>query len=55
MPREIAAKLGPQLVEKLEGSLPAISLVSMSGNSANCVAAAEVMKVKDGKAIAFID
>ncbi len=89
VPREIAAKLRPQLVEKLEGSLPAISLVSMSGivtafandvawetafaqqvlglahegdvlialstsgNSANCVAAAEVMKAKGGKAIAF--
>ena len=86
---EIAAKLRPEIVSKLEGSLPAISLVSMSGivtafandvawetafaqqvlglgqpgdvlialstsgNSANCVAAAEVMKAKGGKTIAL--
>lgn len=89
VPCDIAAKLRPELVGKLEGSLPAISLVSMSGivtafandvdwetafaqqvlglgragdvlialstggNSANCVAAAEVMKAKGGKTIAF--
>lgn len=88
-PKEIAAKLRPELAAKLEGSLPAISLVSMSGiltafandvswetafaqqvlglakpgdvlvalstsgNSANCVAAAEVMKAVGGKTIAF--
>ena len=28
---EIAAKLPPELVSKLEGALPAVSLVSMSG------------------------
>ena len=85
----IAAKLRPELAGKLEGSLPAISLVSMSGiitafandvawetafaqqvlglahpgdvlialstsgNSANCVAAAEVMKAIGGKTIAL--
>ena len=89
VPEGVAAKLRPELVERLEGSLPAISLVSMSGiltafandvswetafaqqvlglakpgdvllalstsgNSANCVAAAEVMKAVGGKAIAF--
>ena len=89
VPDGIAAKLNPGLAAKLEGSLPAISLVSMSGiltafandvswetafaqqvlglakpgdvlvalstsgNSANCVAAAEVMKAVGGKAIAF--
>ena len=89
VPDGIAAKLRPELVAKLEGSLPAISLVSMSGivtafandvswetafaqqvlglakpedvlialstsgNSANCVAAAEVMKAVGGKSIAF--
>ena len=89
VPPEVAAKLSPGLAAKLEGSLPAISLVSMSGiltafandvswetafaqqvlglakpgdvlvalstsgNSANCVAAAEVMKAVGGKAIAF--
>jgi phosphoheptose isomerase len=89
VPDGIAAKLRPELAAKLEGSLPAISLVSMSGiltafandvswdtafaqqvlglakpgdvlvalstsgNSANCVAAAEVMKAVGGKAIAF--
>lgn len=85
----IAAKLRPELAGKLEGSLPAISLVSMSGiitafandvawetafaqqvlglahpgdvlialstsgNSANCVAAAEVIKAIGGKTIAL--
>ena len=89
VPEDVAAKLRPELVAKLEGSLPAISLVSMSGiltafandvswetafaqqvlglakpgdvlvalstsgNSANCVAAAEVMKAVGGKSIAF--
>ena len=89
IPADIAAKLQPELAAKLEGSLPAISLVSMSGiitafandvtwetafaqqvlglakpddvlialstsgNSANCVAAAEVMKAVGGKTIAF--
>ena len=89
IPAEIAAKLSPELAAKLEGSLPVISLVSMSGimtafandvswetvfaqqvlglarpvdvlltlstsgNSANCAAAAEVMKAIGGKTIAF--
>lgn len=89
IPASVAAKLRPELVAKLEGSLPAVSLVSMSGiitafandvawetvfaqqtlglarpgdvlitlstsgNSANCVAAAEVMKALGGKSIAF--
>ncbi len=89
VPADIAAKLRPELAAKLEGALPAISLVSMSGiitafandvawetafaqqvlalakpgdvlialstsgNSANCVAAAEVMKAIGGKTIAF--
>ncbi len=89
IPSGIAAKLRPELAAKLEGSLPAVSLVSMSGiitafandvawetafaqqvlglarpddvlialstsgNSANCVAAAEVMKAVGGKSIAF--
>ncbi len=89
VPEEVAAKLRPGLAQKLEGSLPAVSLVSMSGiltafandvawetafaqqvlglakpgdvlialstsgNSENCVAAAEVMKAVGGKAIAF--
>ena len=89
VPSEVAAKLRPELAAKLEGALPAISLVSMngiitafandvswetafaqqvlglakpgdvlialstSGNSANCVAAAEVMKAVGGKTIAF--
>ena len=89
VPESVAEKLRPELAAKLEGSLPAISLVSMSGiitafandvawetalaqqvlglgkpgdvlialstsgNSANCVAAAEVMKAVGGKAIAF--
>ena len=89
IPAGIAAKLRPELAAKLEGALPAVSLVSMSGiitafandvawetafaqqvlglarpddvlialstsgNSANCVAAAEVMKAAGGKSIAF--
>lgn len=89
IPADVAAKLRPELAAKLEGSLPAISLVSMSGiltavandvawetafaqqvlglakpgdvlialstsgNSANCVAAAEVIKAVGGKSIAF--
>lgn len=89
VPADIAAKLRPELAAKLEGALPAVSLVSMSGivtafandvawetafaqqvlalakpgdvlialstsgNSANCVAAAEVMKAIGGKTIAF--
>lgn len=89
VPEEIAAKLRPELAARLEGALPAVSLVSMSGiltafandvswetafaqqvlglarpndvlialstsgNSANCVAAAEVMKAVGGKSIAF--
>ena len=89
VPAEVAAKLRPELAARLEGALPAISLVSMSGiitafandvswetafaqqvlalakpgdvlialstsgNSANCVAAAEVMKAVGGKTIAF--
>ena len=89
VPAEVATKLRPELAAKLEGALPAISLVSMSGiltafandvswetafaqqvlalakpgdvlialstsgNSANCVAAAEVMKAVGGKTIAF--
>jgi len=89
IPAEVAAKLRPEVAAKLEGSLPAISLVSMSGivtafandvawetafaqqvlglakpgdvlialstsgNSANCVAAAEVMKALGGHAIAL--
>ena len=89
VPSEVAAKLRPELAAKLEGALPAVSLVSMSGiitafandvswetafaqqvlglakpgdvlialstsgNSANCVAAAEVMKAVGGKSIAF--
>ena len=89
VPSEVAARLRPELAAKLEGALPAISLVSMSGmitafandvswetafaqqvlglakpgdvlialstsgNSANCVAAAEVMKAVGGKTVAF--
>ena len=89
IPAEVAARLRPEVAAKLEGALPAISLVSMSGiitafandvawetafaqqvlglarpgdvlialstsgNSANCVAAAEVMKAVGGKSIAF--
>ena len=89
LPAAIAAKLRPELAAKLEGALPAISLVSMeglvtafandvawetafaqqvlalarpsdvlvalstSGNSANCVAAAEVMRAVGGRSIAL--
>ena len=89
IPEEVGSKLRPEIASKLEGALPAISLVSMSGiltafandvawetafaqqvlglarpgdvlialstsgNSANCVAAAEVMKAVGGKSIAF--
>lgn len=89
VPSAIAERLRPELAAKLEGSLPAVSLVSMSGiitafandvawetafaqqvlglgrevdvlmtlstsgNSANCVAAAEVMRAIGGKAVAF--
>ena len=89
VPAEVAEKLDAALVSRLEGSLPAVSLVSMtgivsafandvswetafaqqvlglalpgdvlislstSGNSANCVAASEVMKAKGGRTIAF--
>jgi phosphoheptose isomerase len=89
IPSSIAMKIRPELAAKLEGALPAISLVSMtgllsafandvswesafaqqvlslgderdvlvafstSGNSANCVAAAEVMKAKGGKVVAL--
>ena len=89
VPPALAAKLRPELAAKLEGALPAVSLVSMSGiltafandvawetafaqqvlalarpgdvlltlstsgNSANCVAAAEVMRALGGRAIAF--
>lgn len=89
VPAEIAARLPRELVDRLEGALPAVSLVSMSGiltafandvawetafaqqvlalakpgdvlialstsgNSADCVAAAEVMEAVGGKSIAF--
>ena len=89
LPADVAAKLRPDLASRLEGSLPAVSLVSMSGiitafandvawetafaqqvlglarpgdvlvalstsgNSANCVAAAEVMRAAGGGTIAF--
>ena len=88
IPEEVESKLRPELASRLEGALPAVSLVSMSGittafandvawetfaqqvlglarpgdvlialstsgNSANCVAAAEVMKAMGGTAIAF--
>ena len=89
VPADVSARLRPERAAKLEGALPAISLVSMSGimtafandvawetafaqqvlglarpgdvlialstsgNSANCVAAAEVMKAVGGKAMAF--
>ncbi len=89
IPAEVAEKLRPEVAERLEGSLAAISLVSMSGiltafandvawetafaqqvlglarpgdvlvalstsgNSANCVAAAEVMKAVGGRTVAF--
>lgn len=89
VPADVAGRLRPELVAKLEGSLPAVSLVSMSGivtafandvswetafaqqvlglaraddvlialstsgESANCIAAAEVMKAKGGRAVAL--
>ena len=89
VPPAVAAKLPPGLADRLEGALPAVSLVSMSGivtafandvawetafaqqvlglarpedvlialstsgNSANCVAAAEVMRAVGGKSVAF--
>ena len=89
VPPAVAAKLPRELADRLEGALPAVSLVSMSGivtafandvawetafaqqvlglakpgdvlialstsgNSANCVAAAEVMRAVGGKSIAF--
>lgn len=89
LPAGVAAQLRPELAAQLEGSLPAISLVSMSGlvsafandvawetafaqqvlglakpgdvlialstsgNSANCVAAAEVMRAVGGRTLAF--
>ena len=89
VPADVAARLPPELVSRLEGSLPAVSLVSMSGivsafandvgwetafaqqvlglaapgdvlvalstsgNSANCVAAAEVMRAKGGRTVAL--
>ena len=89
VPAGVASRLRPELASMLEGSLPAVSLVSMSGivtafandvaweaafaqqvlglacegdvlialstsgNSPNCVAAAEVMKAKGGRSIAF--
>ena len=89
LPQDVASRLRPKLASRLEGSLPAVSLVSMSGtltafandvawetafaqqvlglgrpcdvlvalstsgNSANCVAAAEVMKAIGGTAVAF--
>ena len=89
VPADVAERLPPGLAAKLEGSLPAVSLVSMSGiltafandvswetafaqqvlglaregdvlialstsgNSENCVAAAEVMKAKGGRSIAL--
>ena len=89
VPDVIASKLRPEIAAKLEGSLPAVSLVSMcgiltafandvawetafaqqalgltrsgdvlvalstSGNSANCVAAAEVVRACGGHALAL--
>ena len=89
VPQSVAARLRPEIAAKLEGSLPAVSLVSMSGiitafandvawetafaqqalglarredvlialstsgNSADCVAAAEVMKAVGGRSIAL--
>ena len=89
LPPSVAAALRPELAAKLEGALPAVSLVSMSGlltafandvawetafaqqvlglarpgdvlialstsgESANCVAAAEVMRAMGGKSIAL--
>ena len=89
VPAAVAAKLPPDLVARLEGGLPAVSLVSMtslltafandvawetafaqqvlalarpgdvlmtlstSGNSANCVHAAEAMRAVGGVVVAF--
>jgi len=89
LPLELAVAMRPELAARLEGGLPAVSLVSMSGilsafsndvswelafaqqvlalaakgdvlvalstsgNSMNCVAAAEVMRAKGGFSIAF--
>ena len=89
VPADIASQLPPELAAKLEGALPAVSLVSMSGivtafandvawetafaqqvlglgrpgdvlvalstsgNSANCVAAAQVAKAKGMKVVAL--
>ena len=89
LPQDVAYRIRPEIASRLEGSLPAVSLVSMSGaltafandvawetafaqqvlglgrpcdvlvalstsgNSANCVAAAEVMKAIGGTAVAF--
>ena len=89
MPADIAARLRPELASRLEGALPAISLVSMSGlltafandvvwetafaqqvlglarpndvlvalstsgDSADCVAAAETMRAVGGRSIAL--
>ena len=89
VPADVADKLPPELAEKLEGALPAVSLVSMSGittafandvawetafaqqvlglgcrgdvlvalstsgNSANCVAAAQVAKAKGMKVVSL--
>lgn len=89
LPSELASRLRPELASRLEGSLAAVSLVSMSGivsafandvawetafaqqalglarpgdvlialstsgNSANCVAAAEVVKAVGGRTLAF--
>ena len=89
LPAELASRLRPELASRLEGSLAAVSLVSMSGivsafandvawetafaqqalglarsgdvlialstsgNSANCVAAAEVVKAVGGRTLAF--
>ena len=89
VPQSVAARLRPEIAAKLEGSLPAVSLVSMSGiitafandvawetafaqqalglarredvlialstsgNSADCVDAAEVMKAVGGRSIAL--
>ena len=89
LPEDVVEKLPPEMAEKLEGALPAVSLVSMSGimtafandvdwetafaqqvlglgcpgdvlialstsgNSANCVAAAQVAHAKGMKVVAL--
>lgn len=89
LPEDVAERLGPDLASSLEGSLPAVSLVSMSammsafandvcwenvfaqetlalampcdvlivlstsGNSKDCVAAAKVMKAVGGRSLAL--